>query len=77
MLCVVLALYAFAIFDHVSATLATFFVGRDAANAEAELVGAQDGAASRGENVLLRRELRVPATAGDHRSDPRIDETAR
>ena len=52
-LCLVLAVYAFAVFGYVTATIATFFVGRDAANAEAELAGAEDvGEAGRG-NVEL------------------------
>ena len=41
-LCLILALYAFGVFGYVTATLATFFVGRDAANAEGELAGAED-----------------------------------
>ncbi len=57
-LCLVLAVYAFAVFGYVTATIATFFVGRDAANAEAELAGAEDVAALRGEIALLREELR-------------------
>lgn len=36
-LCVLLALFAFAVFGYVTATLATFFVGRDAANADTEV----------------------------------------
>ena len=58
-LCFVLALYAFAVFGYVTATLATFFVGRDAANDEAELAGAEEITALRGEIRLLRQELRA------------------
>jgi voltage-gated potassium channel len=36
-LCFLLALYWFAVFGYVTATLATFFVGRDAASNESEL----------------------------------------
>jgi len=36
LLCLFLALYAFAMFGYVTATLATFFVGRDAANEASE-----------------------------------------
>lgn len=57
-LCLILALYAFGVFGYVTATLATFFVGRDAANAERELAGAKDVAALRVEIALLREELR-------------------
>ncbi len=54
----VLGLYAFTVFGHVTATLATFFVGRDAENPEAEVVGAEDIAALREEIRALREELR-------------------
>ena len=39
-LCVLLALYAFAVFGYVTATLATFFVSRDAERADAPIAGA-------------------------------------
>jgi len=57
-LCFLLALYAFAVFGYVTATLATFFVGRDAENAESEIVGAEDINALRGEIALLREEIK-------------------
>ncbi len=57
-LCFVLALYGFAVFGYVTATLATFFVGRDAANAESEVVGADDIHALRGEISALRDEIK-------------------
>ena len=53
-----LALYAFAIFGYVTATLATFFVGRDAESDEAELAGADELAALREEIRSLREEIR-------------------
>ena len=46
-LCVFLALYAFAVFGYVTATLATFFIGRDAENDDAKLGGAKQLAALR------------------------------
>ena len=58
-LCFLLALYGFAVFGYVTATLATFFVGRDAANNESELAGAVDVRALRDEIALLRDEIRV------------------
>lgn len=58
-LCVFLALYAFAVFGYVTATLATFFVGRDAENDEAELAGAKQLAALRQEVIALRNEVRA------------------
>jgi voltage-gated potassium channel len=54
----ILALYAFAIFGYVTATLATFFVGRDAESNEAELAGAGELAALREEIRALRQEVR-------------------
>jgi voltage-gated potassium channel len=58
-LCYLLALYAFAIFGYVTATLATFFVGRDAESAEAELAGADELAALREEINALRADIRA------------------
>lgn len=56
-LCVLLALYAFAVFGYVTATLATFFVGRDAEDDESELAGARQMAALREEVIALRAEI--------------------
>ncbi|HUE97850.1 MAG TPA: ion transporter [Anaerolineales bacterium] len=58
LLCFFLALYAFAIFGYVTATLATFFVGRDAENNDAELAGAQEVVALREELSALRADIR-------------------
>jgi len=58
-LCVFLALYAFAVFGYVTATLATFFVGRDAENAEEELAGGKQLEALRQEVIALRDEIRA------------------
>ncbi len=57
-LCFIIALYGFAVFGYVTATLATFFVGRDAENKESEIVGAEDINALRGEIALLREEIK-------------------
>jgi len=57
-LCVFLALYAFGVFGYVTATLATFFVGRDAESGEAELAGATQLAALREEIRALREDIR-------------------
>lgn len=57
-LCVALALYAFGVFGYVTATLATFFVGRDAENADAGLAGAQALAALQADVAALRDEIR-------------------
>ena len=60
-LCYILALYAFAIFGYVTATLATFFVGRDAESEEAELAGADELVALRKELGALREDVRALA----------------
>jgi voltage-gated potassium channel len=57
-LCFILALYGFAVFGYVTATLATFFVGRDAENQESEIVGAEDVRALRAEIAALREEIK-------------------
>lgn len=56
-LCFILALYGFAVFGYVTATLATFFVGRDAENKDSEIVGAEDILALRNEIALLRGQI--------------------
>ncbi len=62
-LCFILALYGLAVFGYVTATIATFFVGRDAASDEAELAGAKSIAALRAEIAALREEVRTFARA--------------
>ena len=62
-LCVFLALYAFAVFGYVTATLATFFIGRDAEDDEAELAGARQLAALREEMIALRDSVGLRDTA--------------
>ena len=56
-LCFLLSLYGFAVFGYITAAFASFFVGRDAADAEAEVAGARDLAALRHEVAALRGEL--------------------
>lgn len=55
----ILSLYAFAVFGYVTATLASFFVGRDAENAEAEVAGEVSLRALREEIAALREEVRT------------------
>lgn len=62
-LCFALAVYAFAVFGYATATLATFFVGRDAANEVAEVAGAAQVESLRLEIAALREELRAFAGA--------------
>jgi voltage-gated potassium channel len=56
-LSVILALYSIAVFGYLTATLASYFVGRDAESADGELAGAQELAAIRRELVALRAEV--------------------
>ena len=58
LLCFFLALYAFAVFGYVTATLATFFVGRDAESNEGEVAGSKEIASLRNELHDLRAEIR-------------------
>lgn len=68
-LCLFLAIYAFAVFGYVTGTIATFFVGRDAADADAELASQQSIDALRQEITLLRDEIRaISREAGRGRS---------
>lgn len=60
-LCFLLSLYGFGIFGYVTATLATFFVGRDAADGRAELAGAQSLDELKAEVAALRAEIRARA----------------
>jgi voltage-gated potassium channel len=64
-LCLFLSLYAFAVFGYVTAALATFFVGRDAESADAELAGAEQLAAIREELRGLRGDLRALSASND------------
>jgi voltage-gated potassium channel len=56
-LCFFLSLYGLAVFGYVTATLATFFVGRDADDASAEIAGADELRQLRAEIAALRTEL--------------------
>ena len=63
-LCFFLALYAFAIGGYMTATLATFFVGQDAENDDAELAGAKSIQALQVEISALRTEIQALAQRG-------------
>jgi hypothetical protein len=58
-LCLALALYGFTVFGYVTATLATFFVARDAEDDDGELAGQKAMEALRQEIVALRAEVRA------------------
>ena len=57
-LCLLLALYAFTVFGYVTASLASFFIGRDAEGQDAELAGREVMEAVRAEIAGLRSEVR-------------------
>ena len=63
LLTLLLSLYGFAMFGYITASFATFFIGREAQDTEGEVAGAADLAALREEIALLRSEL--------HRDRPR------
>jgi voltage-gated potassium channel len=58
-LCFLLALYAFAVCGYVTATLATFFIDRDADNDEAELASAKSIQALQAQITALRTEIQA------------------
>jgi len=58
-LCFILSLYGFAVFGYVTATLASFFIGRDAEDGEAEIAGAQAVGELKAEIAALRDEIRM------------------
>jgi voltage-gated potassium channel len=57
LLCFFIALYSFAVFGYVTATLATFFIGRDAENSKAELAGSTEIATLHAELQALRADI--------------------
>ena len=64
LLCVLLALYALGAFGYVAATLATYFIGRDAESDVAELAGARELAALRREVAAVREEIQALRPGG-------------
>ena len=63
-LCVLLALYAFAVFGYVTATLASHFIGRDAADATSDVAGAQALRELHAEVSELRAQVKALADRG-------------
>jgi voltage-gated potassium channel len=53
-----LSVYAIAVFGYITATLASYFIGRDAASAQGEVAGEETMRALRREIAALRAELR-------------------
>jgi len=75
MLCLMLALYGFAVFGYFTATLATFFIDRDADSSESEVVGAKQVRALEQEIKMLRSDLQavlqlVPSVNQPPKNDP-------
>lgn len=60
-LCVFLSLYAFGVFGYVTATLATYFIGRDAESESAEVAGSAQLISLREDIRALRQEVRALA----------------
>lgn len=58
-LCLLLSLYAFGVFGYVTATIATFFIGRDAESEEAEVAGSQQIERLSKQIAELQAELRA------------------
>lgn len=56
-LAVLLALYGYAIFGYVTATLASFFIGRDAEEKDAPVAGAKDVSELKNEIVALKKAI--------------------
>lgn len=58
-LCLLLALYAFTVFGYVTASLATFFIGREAEAGDSEIPGTATIAALRADIASLAAEVRT------------------
>lgn len=58
-LCFILALYAFAVFGYLTGAIATFFIGTDAENDEAEIAGAKSIQALHDEIAALRADIQA------------------
>ena len=59
MLCLFLAVYAFAVFGYVTATLDSFFIGRDAQHGKVERTDAKQLTELRDQIIALREEIRA------------------
>ena len=64
-LCFLLAMYGFAVFGYITASFASFFVGRDADTADAPVVGAKDLQRLTDEVAALRAALIGPQPSVD------------
>jgi len=59
LLCFLLSLYGLGVFGYITASFASFFVGRDAAASDSQTPGAADIAALQAEILTLRAELQA------------------
>lgn len=59
LLCFLLAVYAFSIFGYITASIATFFINRDAGDEDAEVVGTQDIRKLEAEIAALRNDIQT------------------
>ena len=57
-LCIILSLFAFAVFGYITAAIATFFVGQDAENKKGELAGAKQIELLHAEILDIKKMLR-------------------
>jgi len=64
LLCFLLSLYGLAVFGYITASFASFFIGRDAEEASGAIAGAEELAALRDEIAALRQDLRAAGAAG-------------
>jgi voltage-gated potassium channel len=69
LLCLLLSLYAFGVFGYVTATIATFFIGRDAESSEAELAGSEQIRQLMEQISDLRDELRASVGRSPHHAE--------
>ena len=74
LLCIMLALYAFAVFGYVTATIATYFIGRDAENAKSEIAGSEQIVALHKElaeiKKLLEKQVNTDGTHPKQMTEP-------
>lgn len=63
-LCLLISIYGLAVLGYLTASIASFFIGRDADDADAELAGTREIAALRSDIAALRSELAQTRSLG-------------
>ncbi|HUG21709.1 hypothetical protein [Piscinibacter sp.] len=79
MLCLLIAVYAFAVFGYFTAALASFSIGREARHRDGDLAGAEQIAQLSRELAALRRDLRQatrPPSSADTEAGSRASNSA-